>query len=386
MKRSVLNRRSLLAGGLGLAGSATLRSAGVTGAENLQMLCWGGYDDPNLTKRFRESTGFGVGSQRIGSNDEFFTFLRAGGVGKFDVITPGNGVVQGLAELGLIQPIDWSRLKNAANLFPRFHTPEWATFNGQVFAAPVSWRTSPLVYNADTIGELPVNWVDLRDPAFTGRVVMTDDVLSHFTIWNRARGAENPAVVTIQQLNETVEAVLDIKRNQTVAFVANMNDLASQLVNGPAAISSVGMENATVQSAAKGANLQLARPAPGDFSICEALCIVAESPRIDAAYAFIDEMLSTESQHWMANVFVRGTVASTAVPELNESIRLLYNYDDLDQVFSLSPLVGFPPLSTEEGEIATYLDWVIAWDRVRYTGMGALSTPTPAPAPSPASS
>ena len=384
--RSSLGRRSVLAGGLGIAGSVALRRRRTFAAKNLHMLCWGGYDDPNLTKRFRESTGFGVGSQRVGANDEFFTFLRAGGVGKFDIVTPGNGVVQGLAELGLIQPIDWSRLKNAGNLFSRFQAPEWATFNGQVFAAPVSWRTSPIVYNADTIGELPANWVELRDPAFTGRVVMTDDVLSHFTVWNRALGAENPVVVTKQTLNETVEAVLDIKRNQAVAFVTNMNDLAGQLVNGPAAISSVGMENATAQNAASGANLRLARPAPGDFSICEALCIVAESPRIDAAYAFIDEMLSTESQQWMANVFVRGTVATAAVPELNASIRHLYNYDDLDQVFSLSPLVGFPPLSTELGDTATYLDWVIAWDRVRYTGMEALSTPTPSPEPSPASS
>jgi hypothetical protein len=69
------------------------------------------------------------------------------------------------------------------------------------------------------------------------------------------------------------------------------------------------------------------------------------------------------------NRLLRGTVNARAVESLNSTAHSLYAYDDLEMVFDLSPLRGFPPFQDEGDGIATYVDWVAAWERVRFTQM-----------------
>ena len=382
MKRTPhqLNRRSFLAGSLGLTLLRRQDARAQADDPVLQMLCWAGYDDPAAT------TGFRVQSQRIGANDEIFTFLRSGGPGRFDLVTPSDGVVQGLARVGLIQPLDLSRLSNIGNLLPRFQSPEWSMLDGLVYALPISWRTSPMIYNPTVIASPPSNWTDLSDPSFTGHIVMTDDVLSHFIVWNRALGATDPTRVTKSELEQTVQELQAVKRDRVALFVNNMTDLANELASGRSWVSTAGQENVLSFDVSRDANLQLARPAPGDFSVCDSLCIAAGAPNLDAAYAFLDHLISDEAQMALAERLYRGTVSSTAIAVLEPAVQSLYSYDNLDAVFAFSPLVGFPPLEADAGEIAAYVDWVVAWDRVRFTSMKALLTPTPKPTSSPTAS
>jgi hypothetical protein len=96
-------------------------------------------------------------------------------------------------------------------------------------------------------------------------------------------------------------------------------------------------------------------------------------------------MISGGAQASLASALYRGTVTETAIANLSEHARALYQYDDLDAVFGVSPLAGFPPLETEAGEIASYVDWVVAWDRIRFAPLEALNPPTPTPTPRPSS-
>jgi spermidine/putrescine-binding protein len=175
-----------------------------------------------------------------------------------------------------------------------------------------------------------------------------------------------------------------IKRDQTVAFVGGPHDIAHELAHGRSAVSTVGWENVPSLAEAKGADLRLAHPEPGDFSICDCLCIPVAAPHLDAAYAFIDAMIAADAQATLATALVRGAVAPAAAALIPDGPRGLFGYDDLDKVFAVSPLVGFPTLAPEEDPgIATYVDWVVAWDRIRFTAQLALATPTRTPTPKP---
>jgi len=378
--RHRINRRAFVAGSLGLAAGALPVLKSQADAPTLQMLCWAGLDDSAATQGFRLLT------QHIGANDEIFTFLRSGGIGRFDVVTPSDGVVQGLARDGLIQPIDLSKLTNLANLLPQFQSPDWSTLDGQVFALPLSWRTSPMIYGANALTGAPGEWTDILDPTFKGHVVMTDDVISHVMIWNRVLGAENPAMVSKAALDRTIQKLISIKKNIAAAFVGTMIDLTNELASGRSWVSTAGQENVLSLQAAKQANLLIAHPMPGDFSVCDSLSIAAGAPNLETAYAFLDHMISIDAQATLGTHLYRGVVSATAINSLAPEVRALYPYDDLDSVFSTSPFVGFPPLVADAGDIATYVDWVVAWDRVRFTSMKALVPPTPIPTvtPSPA--
>jgi spermidine/putrescine-binding protein len=151
-------------------------------------------------------------------------------------------------------------------------------------------------------------------------------------------------------------------------------ELASVLASGRAWVSTIGWESAPFLPQAKGSHLRIIHPAPGDYSFCDNLCIAAQAPNAELAHALINHYLAPESQAALMNRLYRGTVSSAAVPLLNEQARDLYHYDDLDAVFAVSPLRGFPPLTDEGNGIATYLDWVKAWERVRFTAMSATGT------------
>jgi spermidine/putrescine-binding protein len=373
-----LSRRSLLGGGavLGLgAGAMLVRSrSGAQGNQGgkrtLRLLCWPGYDDAGVTQAFREQHDVAIEADHVGANDEFFTFLRAGGLGRYDVVTPHNGIVRPLAEAGLVQPLDESLLPSAEGLFPRFHWPDWVigTGDGRVYGAPFLWGTSPMVYAAAHVKTPPAAWLDIQSSRYRGKIVMTDDGLGHFLIWNAAMGHDDPTRVTITQLNATTDLLISIKRDRLCAsgYVGAMNDVARLLGDGTAWVSTIGWESTPDLPGAKGANLRITHPRPGDYSFCDNLCLAAAAPHPDVAHAFVDYMLAPATQAKLINTLKRGTVNAQAVSLLDPPARALYAYDDLDTVFALSPLRGFPPLHDAGDGIATYVDWVMAWERVRF--------------------
>lgn len=379
--RPTITRRTLLAGTP--AALLALKGRRTYAARTLRLLCWPAYDNEAATKGFRAANDVEIRANHIGANDEIFTFLRAGGLGKYDIATPGNGIVQALARAGLIQPVDLGRLANFAALFPRFQSPEWAVVDGQTYALPLSWHTYPMIYNADALSSPPSKWTDLADGRYKGKIVMNDDVIAHFINWNRALGAVDPARVSKSKLNETARLLTTIKRDYALAYVGSVNDIATRLATGGGWVTTTGLEIVPWLKEAKGANLRLARPSPGDFSVCDSLCLPVDSPNPDLAYAYLDHMISTDAQAALANELRRGTVSTSAVDSLSEDARQLYQYEELDAVFAVSPLVGFPPLEENSGDTATYVDWVLAWDRIRFTALQALKPPTPTPEPSP---
>ncbi len=374
---NLLTRRRLL--GAAVAGTGVLAMARPGKEQSdtapvVRMLCWPGYDDAEVLAAFTRATGARVEATLIGANDEIFTFLRAGGIGRYDIVTPHNGIVRALAEAGLLQPVALEKIPNTADLYPRFQVPEWVRSADQVWGVPFLWGTSPMVYNVDHFPEPPDSWSVVKSRSVRRKVAMTEDGLGHLILWNTVAGYADPTRVTLSQLNATTEMLIAIKRDQAVAFVPSVKELAAVIASGKAWVSTIGWESAPVLAPTNGDRVRITHPAPGDYSFCDNLCIPAEAPHVDLAHALINHFLAPESQAALMSRLLRGTVSRAAVPLLSETARGLYDYDDLDAVFAVSPLRGFPPLTDEDNGIATYVDWVKAWERVRFTVMAATGT------------
>jgi spermidine/putrescine-binding protein len=334
-------------------------------AEPLRFLCWGGWSDPAIVQGFTDQTGIPIEATFPASNDDIFLKLRAGGVGHFDVVTPQNGVVQGMIDVGLIQPLDESRLLHLSEYLPQFQQPEWTSRDGARYAVPFLWGGSPMAYNADLVEEVPESWVGLQSDIYRKKIVMLDDGLTHFRIWNRALGAADPTKVSPAQLDRTVETLMILKSEQVVALVRSMDDVAAYLARGDAWVSTSAWELVPSMAVTKDKHVQITHPRPGDFTFCDNLCLVAGAPHADAAHDFINYMSSPEVQARAMNRLHRGVVNGQAVEMLDEGIRALFPYDDLEPFFETNPLLGFPPLGDNDEGFATYTDWVNGWERVR---------------------
>ena len=334
-------------------------------ADPLRFLCWGGWSDREIVQGFTDQTGIPIEATFPISNDDIFMKLRISGPGHYDVVTPQNGIVQGLIDVELIQSLDESRLTHLADCLSQFQEPDWARRDGARYAVPFLWGSSPMAYNADLVEAPPESWAGMQAETYRKKIVMLDDGLTHLKIWNRALGAEDPTRVTPEQLNRTVETLMVLKSEQVVALVRTMEDVAGFVARGVALMSTTAWELVPAMTVAKDKPVRIFHPLPGDFTFCDNLCLVADAPQPDAAHEFINYMTSPEVQARAMNRMVRGVVNVKAVPMLDEGVRNLFPYDDLDPFFAANPLLGFPPLSDNDEGITTYIDWVNGWERVR---------------------
>ncbi|MDQ2682750.1 MAG: extracellular solute-binding protein, partial [Chloroflexota bacterium] len=286
-------------------------------------------------------------------------------VGWYSVIAPHHALLRELLIDGFVQPLDPARIPRLAEVDPRFLMPEWLEIDGQRYAVPLVWGTCPAIYNADLLPEPPASWLELDTEFYTGKIGMHDDGLSHFYVWGRAVGANDAANLTSEEFARTIDVLSRLKGERVRHFTPFIGDLTKELASGKVQISTTGWEGMLLLPEAEGVNLRIARLAPGDFSWLQTLAIAAEAPMLEAAHQFIDFMLSPEEQAGLATRTMRGIVHPAAVPLIDEPVRALTDYANLDMVFTTSPMLSFPPLAETAGGPTAYLQWVTAWDQIR---------------------
>ncbi|CAN5566867.1 spermidine/putrescine ABC transporter substrate-binding protein [soil metagenome] len=348
----------------------SIRRRAVAEEQPVRVLGWSNFFSPAVADLFRELTGIEIEVTPIGSLDDVVLFLRAGGIGLYDVVTPTSGLLVRMAAEGLIEPIDESRLMSLDGLFEPFRTPSWAISEAGRVGVPVVWGALAAVYPEEAAGSSPESWIDLLGEPFAKRVVMPDDALGHFWIWNWAMGADEPTRVSRDQLRETTEMLIGMKRSQVTAWESSVFSAMRRMARGRGTIASVGWQSAPLLSEPGERILATTYPLPGTASFCDCLAVVSGAPQREAALALIDLMISAEAQAIVANDTRWATVTAAAVPMINPDVAELVDYGDLENVLRISPIRGYPPFTDDGEDVATYLDWVVAWDRVRATPVG----------------
>ena len=131
-KRGSVTRRHFLGvTGLGLATAVMAQLPGLFAARawpqdlgtQMSIATWPNYHDPATFETFTAETGVAVEVNVFGSNEEMLAKLQAGGTG-WDLFVPTNYTISTYEKLGLIDPLDLSKLPNfdAATQNPRFTT------------------------------------------------------------------------------------------------------------------------------------------------------------------------------------------------------------------------------------------------------------------------
>lgn len=368
-----LTRRRLLelfAGSAGFlaAGGSTTRAQDRPGP--LRILGWGHYFSPTITKRFTDQTGVEIEVTPIGSVDDVVLFLRAGGIGLYDLVAPTSGLVARMHDEGLIQSFDEQALPSLGGLFAPFRTAEWTGSGTSRLAVPVLWGSLAAVVPEELADMAPTAWLDVMGEPFAKKVVMSDDPLGHFWIWNLAMGAEDPTRVTRAQLDATTELLIQMKKTQATSWDGSIFNAMRRMAGGRGSVSSVGWQSAPVLSEPGERTLAVFHPDPGDASFCDNLVLAREAPHAEIALSFMEYMITPQTQADLMNETEWATVAEPAVPLLRPEVAALLDYSDLDSHLARSPVRGYPPFSDDGSGIMTYFDWVIAWDRIRATPVG----------------
>jgi spermidine/putrescine transport system substrate-binding protein len=299
-KGSVTRRHFLGVTGLGTA-SAVLGAA-MTGliprpalaqgiGDRVILATWPNYHDPVNFDAFAAETGAAVQANVFGSNEEMLAKLQAGGSG-WDVFVPTNYTITTYVAEDLIEPLDLSRIPNydPASFDQRFAGP--GTVDGKVYAVSKNWGTTGFAVNtALGGGASPTTWkefFDLTQTSFSGRTMVHDYQLTTIGAALKAFGYSFNSVDPAE-LAKAEELLIATKPH---LFAIN-SDYQPSMRSGDAWMTICWTGDAK----------QLNRDMPeityvlgkeGGELWSDFYAIPKGAPHIDAAYAFINFLLTPE--------------------------------------------------------------------------------------------
>ena len=105
---------------------------------------WQGYETPIKAGSFLKDNDIDFQPTFIASNEEIISKLQAGGVGKTDIITMYFGYLPLMADGGLLEPIDPSKIAQFGDLIPQFTGNDAIRKDGQLYGVPWNWGSLPL--------------------------------------------------------------------------------------------------------------------------------------------------------------------------------------------------------------------------------------------------
>src|SRR4030095_16540601 len=155
------SRRRFLAGaaGVGVALGTFSRQSWAEEEKKLNVYNWDTYIGETTLATFTEKTGIEVQYDLFANNEELLAKLKEGNPG-YDVIFPSDYMVQTMISLGILQPLDHSKLSNIDNVDPAFAHPAYNP--GLAYGVPYMWGTLGIGYRKSKV-ETPTSWKDLLD-------------------------------------------------------------------------------------------------------------------------------------------------------------------------------------------------------------------------------
>jgi len=335
-KGSVTRRHFLGVTGLGLAASVLgtavpglrPRKARAAISGTLSLCTWPNYHNQANLDQFTKDTGVPIQVTTFGSNEEMLAKLQAGGTG-WDVFVPTNYTISTYVKLGLIDPLDLSKLPNfdAKTNDPRF-TGE-GTVDGKVYAVPKDWGTTGYAVNTKTVKNEMTSWKqfwDLTQTEYSGKVTVHDYQLT--TIGNALKYyGYSFNSVDAKELADAEKLLLAVKPH----LFAITSDYQPAMRNGDA-VMAVCWTGDAAQMARDLPEIKYVIAKEGGEIWTDFFAIPKEAPNKEAGYAFIDFLETPAVNAKEVEVHGYPSTDSRVTPLLPDAIKnnpILYPATDL---------------------------------------------------------
>ena len=286
MNKPDMNRRTLLAAGLGLGAAAALPTR-VLAADNLVVATFPGTWNEAQTKvlapYFKKRTGASVTATIKLAHDQVSMLAAAGGNPPFDVAIFDDPQVLDAVKQGLIVEYPQAKSPNFKDLLPQYQDP---------WGPKISMQVIGIGYNPKKIKNPPKSWDDLFDPQYKGRVGLTalnsQLGIAFLAELNRINGGSEtdfePAFKALKKLLPNVGAIGANLGAYATLWQQEQIDIAPYNFNFVATLSG------------KGVPVALSIPKTGAVGWHTSLHLVANAVEPDLAVQYIDTHLDATVQ------------------------------------------------------------------------------------------
>jgi spermidine/putrescine transport system substrate-binding protein len=160
-----ITRRHFLAGSAVavFSGSVLLAACGGEG-DALQIYNWAEYNDPEIFTRFTDEVGPATAVTIYDSNEQAVAKLdSAEGTSGYDIVVPSDVYVAQMADLGLLEELDMSKIPNFENLEEQYRGQPFDPENK--YSVCKDWGTTGWIYDTTIVTEPITSWKDFQTAA-----------------------------------------------------------------------------------------------------------------------------------------------------------------------------------------------------------------------------
>lgn len=226
---------------------------------------------------------------------------------QFDVVHLSGGLEAIAAKDGLLAPIKPSELSNYKNMYP-FAVNKIEEGIGPMYSIAVIG----ILYNTEKIKTAPTSWKDLANPAFKGRVLITDAAsntygMLGFLMMNRANGG------TLENIQPGLDFVKALLPNATL--ISKSPEIQQNFAQGNAWIAAYAQDYAFTLTKA-GLPVKFILPKEGAALAPITVNLVKGRPNRDLALKFIDFSIRAEaSRGWAMGLRYAPTNKEVKLPK-----------------------------------------------------------------------
>ena len=304
-----MRRRHFLFGTLAAGTAACRRDR----RPRLNVYNWSAYVAPDTIPNFEKEFGVRVRYVTYESNEEMLAQVITGNSG-WDIVFPTHNRVPPMSAMGLLAPLDRSRLKNLPNLDPQFQSPSWD--RALQWCVPYMWFGTGIAFNR-SVAPPPSAWADLWSPRFKGRLTMLDDPEDVLGACLKKLGLPFSSTDPGELRRAQREAI-----RQKPLLRAYLNtEVRDQLVAGDV-LAAQGWSLTAAQAMDAAPHLAFAYPLEGFPFYTDCAVILRESRRAELAYLFLDYLLRPQVSARIVEAARTATANGAALALLPESLRL----------------------------------------------------------------
>jgi spermidine/putrescine transport system substrate-binding protein len=275
---------------------------------------WSNYLTPEAMAEFQRRTGIVIQVSNFSSNEELLAKIQAGG-SNFDVILPSDYMIFAMTRLGILLPLDYTKLPHARGLDPRFLKKPFDRENQ--YSLPYDWGTTGIAVNRNLYAGAVHGWKDLFEkPDLAGKISLLDDPREVIGAALKAKGYS----LNSHKPEELAQAkqLLLAARKRVKLFTS---ETLLTLTNSEASVSHAFVTDALQARRAMGGKVDYILPEEGGTLWLDNLAIPAHAPHPAEAHALIDFLLEPRTIVATVNQLFVSPANALALPLLPEAIR-----------------------------------------------------------------
>ncbi len=312
--------RRLLGATAAILLAASLGTPRASAEGELNFYTWADYTSPELIEKFEAETGITVNIDTFASNEDLLAKMMAGATG-YDIIVPGDYLVEILIKEDLLQRVEPNQLANFKNVEPRWIDVYWDP--GRNYSIPWMWGTTSFNVNTDVFdGDIHTLAV-LFDPpdVLKGRINMFQDSVEVINMALRYLGFprcnSNP---------DEMRQVQDLLLRQKEWVRSYSMDPKELIVSGEVD-ATMNWDGYAIRTRAEKPSVAFAHPMEGYTGWMDNLAVPTGAENVENAMIFMDFMMVPENIALESNyVGVNGGIMGAAqyfdpelatAPELN---------------------------------------------------------------------